>query len=67
MKRRNALLDQCLIIMIRKTEQPLRYMAIAAPNRIECVPISFLAIWRVSSPIAKMASCNAFEICFDVM
>ncbi len=42
-------------------------MAIAAPERMECVPILFVAMWSASSPIAKTASRNAFEICLDVM
>ena len=42
-------------------------MAIAEPERMECVPTSFVAMWSVSSPIAEMASRNAFEMCLDVM
>ena len=61
------MLDQQPIIMIRKTGHPLRSIAMAAPERMECVPISFVAMWRESSLIAEMASCNAFVICFDVM
>ena len=40
MYRRNASLDQRPIIMIWQTEQSLRNIAMAAPDLIECVPIS---------------------------
>jgi hypothetical protein len=40
MYRRKALLDQQPIIMVRQTEQSLRNMAMAAPDLIECVPMS---------------------------
>jgi hypothetical protein len=53
--------------MIRKTGHPPRNIAMAAPERMECVPILFDAMWRESSPIAKTASCNAFVICFNVI
>jgi hypothetical protein len=53
--------------MIRKTGHPPRNIAMAALERMECVPISFVAMWKESSPIAKTASHNAFVICFDVI
>ncbi len=40
------MLDQRPIIMIRKTEHPLRNIAVAAPEQMECVPILFAAMWR---------------------
>ena len=52
---------------MRKTGQPPRNIAMAAPERMECVPTSVGAMWRKSSPIAETASRNAFAICFDVM
>ncbi len=64
---KKALLDQRPIIMMRKTGQPPRNFAIAAPKRIECVPISLAAIWRVSSLIAKLPSFNTFVMCLDVI
>ncbi len=42
-------------------------MAIAEPERMECVPTLFVAMWSASSPIAETSSCNTFEICLDVM
>ena len=53
--------------MIRKTGHPPRNIVMAAPERMECVPISFFAMWREFAPIAEMASHNAVPICFDVM
>jgi hypothetical protein len=50
-----------------KTGQPPRNIAIAAPKLMECVPILFAAMWSESSPIAEMASHNAFVICLEVM
>jgi hypothetical protein len=44
-----------------------RYITIAAPEWIECVPILLAAMWRVSSPIAETASPNVFVMCLDVM
>ncbi len=66
---RKASLDQRPIIMIRKTGHPPRNIAIAAPEQMECVPISFTLtkMWRVSSLIALTASRNAFLICVEVM
>ena len=67
MYHRNASLDQRPIIMMRKTGQPPRNMGFAEPERMECVPTSFVAMWSASSPIAEKASRNAFEMCLDVM
>ena len=53
--------------MVRKTRHPPRNIAMAAPERMECVPISFDAMWRESSPITKTESCNVFVICFHVI
>ena len=64
---RKASLDQQLIIMIRKTGHLLRNIAIAAPEWMECVPISLTKMWRMSSPIDLTASRNAFLICVEVM
>jgi hypothetical protein len=41
--------------------------AIAAPEQMECVLIALAAMWRMSSPIDKTASCSAFLICLEVM
>ncbi len=64
---RKASLDQQPIIMIRKTGHSPRSIAIAAPEQMECVPISLTKMWRVSSLIALTASRNAFLICVEVM
>ena len=64
---RKGSLDQQPIIMIRKTGHPPRNITIAAPERMECVPILSTKMWRVSSPIALTASRNAFLICVEVM
>ncbi len=66
MYRKNASLDQWPIIMIRQTEQLLKNIAIAAPNLIECVPISSFLIFGTSSPIAWMVSFIAAISCLDV-
>jgi hypothetical protein len=66
MYRRNALLDQRPIIMIWQTKQLLKNMAIAAPDLIECVPISDFLIFKVSSPMATIASFMAAVTCADV-
>ena len=64
---RKVLLDQQPIIMIRKTGHPLRNITIAAPEWMECVPISSTKMWRMPSPIALTASRNAFLICIEVI
>ena len=66
MYHRNALLDQRPIIMIWQTEQSLKNIAMAAPDLIECVPISDFLIFKVSSPMATIASFMAAVICADV-
>jgi hypothetical protein len=62
-----ASLDQRLIIMMRNMGHPPRNIAIAMPEQMECVPVSSAVMWRVSSPIAKMAPRSSFLICLEVM
>jgi hypothetical protein len=66
MYRRNASLDQRPIIMIWQTEQSLRNITMAAPDLIECVPISDCLICRTSSPMATTASFMAAITCAEV-
>ena len=44
-----------------------KYIAIAAPDRIECVPTSSFLIPRISSPIDTTAARKAETISFEVM
>ena len=64
---RKARLDQRPISMIEKTGTPARYMAIAAPDRIECVPISWRWIPSFISPIATTPSFSRFATISLVM
>ena len=61
-----ASLDHRPMSIIIKTGQPPMNIAMAAPDRIEWVPTSDVLIFRTSSPITLIASCNAHVICFDV-
>ncbi len=67
MQPKKASLDQQPIIMMRNMGHPPRNIAIATPKQMECVPVLLAAMWRVSSPIAKMAYCSALVICLEVM
>jgi hypothetical protein len=49
---RKAVLDHLPISMIEKTETPVRYMAITAPDQMDFVPISDRRIPSFVSPIA---------------
>jgi hypothetical protein len=64
---RKARLDQRPISMIEKTGTPVRYMAIAAPDRIECVPTSERSISSFVSPMATTPSLSRFVTISDVM
>ena len=64
---RNARLDQRPISMIEKTGTPARYMAIAAPDRIKCVPTSDRWMPSFVSPMATTPSLSRFATISDVM
>jgi hypothetical protein len=64
---RKARLDQQPISIMEKMGTPARYMAIAAPDRIECVPTSERWIPSFVSPIATMPSLTRFATISDVM
>ncbi len=64
---RKARLDQRLISIMEKMGTPARYMAIAAPDRIECVPTSERWIPSFVSPIATTPSLRRFATISDVM
>ncbi len=64
---RNARLDQCPISMIEKTGTPARYMAIAALDRIKCVPTSDRWMPSFVSPMATMPSLSRFATISNVM
>jgi hypothetical protein len=64
---RKARLDQRPISMIEKIGTPAMYMAIAAPERIKCIPI---LEWRMPSfvlPMATTPSLIRLDIISDVM
>ena len=63
----NAMLDHRPIIMIAKTGTPPRYIAIAAPARMEWVPTSCCWMRRLSSPMATTPSRRADSMCLLVM
>ena len=50
-----------------KTGHSPRYMAIAAPDRIEWVPTSSFLIPSLSSPTDSTAACRACTISLDEM
>ena len=64
---RKARLDQRPISIMEKMGTPARYMAIAAPDRIECVPTSERWIPSFVSPIATTPSFRRFATISDVM
>ncbi len=61
------MLDQHLASMIKKTGMPARYIAIAAPDRIDFDPISDRLILSFVSPIETKPSRIRFTIISDVM
>jgi hypothetical protein len=63
---RKALLDQRPISMIMNMGHSPRYIAMVAPDLIECVPTSSLLMPSFTSPMAPTASLNAFIMCVDV-
>ncbi len=64
---RKARLNHCPISMIEKIGTPARYMAIAAPDWIKCVPTSKWWMPSFVSPIATMPSLSRFETISDVL
>ncbi len=64
---RNARLDQHPISMIEKTGTPARYMAIAALDRIECVPTSDQWMPSFVLLMATTPSLSRFATISDVM
>jgi hypothetical protein len=64
---RNAVLDQRPASMIKKTGVPAKYIAMAAPDRIDFDPILDRLIPSVVSPIAITPSRIRFTIISDVM
>jgi hypothetical protein len=63
---RKASLDQRPISMIMNTGHSPRYIAMAAPNLIECVPASSFLIPSFTPHIALTKSLNAWIMCVDV-
>ena len=63
---RNASLDQRPMSMIVKTGHSPKYIAMAAPDLIECVPIWSFVMPSRCSPIATTASRRALITCSDV-
>ena len=61
------MLDQCPTSMIKKTGVPAKYIAMAAPDRIDFDPISDLLIPSFVSPIATTPSRIRFTIISGVM
>ena len=64
---RKAWLDHLPIIMIVKTGHSPKYMAIAAPDLIEWVPMSLALTPSMSSPIAMTDALRESTISSDVM
>jgi hypothetical protein len=64
---RNAVLDQHPTSMIEKTGVPAKYIAMAAPDRIDFDPILDRLIPSFVSPIATTPSRIRFTIISDVM
>ncbi len=64
---RKVRLDQRPISMIEKIGTSATYMAIAAPERIECVPSSEGRMPSFVSPMATMSSLIRLDIISDVM
>ena len=60
--RRKASLDQRPIIMIVQTGTSPKYIAIAAPDLMECVPISPRFKFKRSQPIDSIAASSAATI-----
>ncbi len=60
------MLDQQPINIIMKTGHSTRYIAIAAPNLIKCVPMSSFFIPSLTSLIALTASHKTFIIWAEV-
>ncbi len=60
------MLDHLLINMIEKTGTPERYMAIAAPEQIDFVPISDWRMPSLVSPIVTTPSLHKSAIIFPV-
>ena len=67
MYRRKASLDHLPIIMIVKVGTPARYIAIAAPERMEWVPMSLGSNPSFSSPMRCPADCSFVRTVLDVI
>ena len=63
---RKALLDHRPIIMMVKVGTRAKCIAIAAPDLIECVPMSSRLKPRVSNPIAFTVTLRAFLMTVEV-
>ena len=61
------MLFQRPIFMMEKIGTLLRYMAMAAPDRMEWVPISWVEIPRRLQPVASTPARNEFVIIAEVM
>jgi hypothetical protein len=64
---RKAVLDHLPISMIEKTGTPARYMAIAAPEQMDLVPISDRWIPSFVSPIETTTSRHTSAIIYPVI
>ena len=64
---RKASLDHRPIIMIEKVGTSARYIAMAAPDRIECVPISFPVNPNLSTPMSSTAEQSLVRTVDDEM
>jgi len=62
---RKAVPDHLPIRMIEKTGTPARYMAIAAPERMDLVPISDLRMPSFVSPIGTTQVCEHLPCFID--
>ena len=65
--RRNASLNHLPIIMMVKVGTLARYIAMADPDLIECVPISTGSKPKSSFPTRWPADCNFIQTVLDVM
>ena len=64
---RKASLDHRPIIMMEKVGTSARYIAMAAPERMECVPMSFPVNPSLSTPISSTAERSFVRTVADEM
>ena len=64
---RKASLDHLPIIMMEKVGTSARYIAMAAPERMECVPISFPVKPSLSTPMSSTAERSFVRTVADEM